>query len=485
MKLHPDNRNGPASIDRRNLIKALVAAPLACGLPMVASASTPLVRYDAASAAGREMLAIYADAVTRMQALGDNNPMGWLWQWYEHFVDGTTSKSAEITRIFGSAPSAARTLAGQTWDTCQSHSGQNANNFLPWHRLFVWYFERIVRQVSGRADFTLPYWDYTSSDPAKRGVLPPQFLMPTDPVFHSLYRPERTSLANNGLPIQKYQPGDPMDISAAMAKANYSTIGSVQGFCRAIDSGIHGRIHVLVGTSKGMGSVPYAARDPLFWVHHSNIDRMWTSWNRNGGQNPTTATWATKAFVFADTNGSGATRKLNSAFSASSLGYAYDSYIPPTSSSYLTATSAPALASGLSTTAADRRQTLARAAAGATLGAGPVSVQLARLAGAPRAAVLGLDPAHPQRHAYLVLKDLHAWGQPECCTTSTCGPAMAPARWAKTPMSATSISSMPNSTTTAVARWTKHWARISTVSMSRRSCDASPMRAAARATACW
>ena len=38
----------------------------------------------------------------------------------------------------------------------------------------------------------------------------------------------------------------------AMAKTRYSSVGSVQGFCRAIDSGIHGRIHVLVGNAHGM-----------------------------------------------------------------------------------------------------------------------------------------------------------------------------------------------------------------------------------------
>jgi len=220
------------------------------------------------------MLAIYADAVTRMKALGDANPMSWLWQWYEHFVDGTTTKSSELTRIFGTTTSATRTLANDTWNTCQSHSGQDANHFLPWHRLFIYYFERIIQQVSGRMDFTLPYWDYASSDVTKRGILPAQFRMPSDPLFGSLYRAERTSLANSGLPIQKNQPGDQMDISVAMATPNYSTVDTVQGFCRAIDSGIHGRIHVLVGNSKGMGAVPYAARDPLFWVHHSNIDRM-------------------------------------------------------------------------------------------------------------------------------------------------------------------------------------------------------------------
>jgi len=412
---------GTTSIYRRNLIKGVVALPFAYGLTPLARAADPLIRYDIASAQGQAMLAVYADAVSRMKALGDANPMSWLWQWYEHFVDGTTTKTNELNRIFGTTPSATRTLANETWNTCQSHTGQDANHFLPWHRLFVLYFERIIQQVSGRTDFTLPYWDYTSSDPTKRGILPAQFRMPSDPIFGSLYRAERTSLANSGLPIQKNQPGDVMNIDDAMAKTSYSTVDTVQGFCRAIDSGIHGRIHVLVGNSKGMGTVPYAARDPLFWVHHSNIDRMWASWNNNGGTNPATATWASHSFVFADVNGVRVKRALSTVFDLSTLGYGYDAYLP-----------APIPAgAAVKTSTTTTSQKVAKAANGAKLGAKPVSVSLIRFEGAPQANVLGMDPANPQRRAYVVLKDLHTWVQPEVLFHVYLGPgngSMAPGR---------------------------------------------------------
>ena len=86
---------GTTSIYRRNLIKGVVALPFAYGLTPLARAADPLIRYDIASAQGQAMLAVYADAVSRMKALGDANPMSWLWQWYEHFVDGTTTKTNE------------------------------------------------------------------------------------------------------------------------------------------------------------------------------------------------------------------------------------------------------------------------------------------------------------------------------------------------------------------------------------------------------
>src|SRR6266576_2321642 len=33
-----------------------------------------------------------------------------------------------------------------------------------------------------------------------------------------------------------------------------------------------------------MGSVPTAAQDPIFYLHHCNIDRLWDLWLAQGGQ---------------------------------------------------------------------------------------------------------------------------------------------------------------------------------------------------------
>ena len=410
-------------LTRRTLLKGAAAMPVVLGLSPLAQAADLKVRYDLASPDGQAMLAIYADAVARMKALGPDNPMSWMWQWYTHFVDGTTTKADEITRIFGTDVTAQSSLADETWDTCQSHSGQNSNNFLPWHRLFVFYFERIVRQVSGHPEFTLPYWDYTSTDPAKRGVVPEAFRLPDDPLYGSLYRPDRGTLANSGEPIQKYQPGDPMDITDAMLKTNYSTVDSVQGFCRAIDSGIHGRIHVLVGTKNDMGAVPYACQDPLFWVHHSNIDRMWASWNKNGNKNPTLGTtetaWAQRTFVFADADGVRVSRKLAYAFSALNLGYSYDSFIPKptttttTTMSTSTAAATTMLATSSTSTTGRKSEAVAKSPTPAALGATAMHVTLQPLPGTPSTPVLGLDPSQPDKRTYLVIKDLHTWSQPE------------------------------------------------------------------------
>jgi hypothetical protein len=384
--------------------------PLALWLSKNAIAqSATFVRYDIASPAGQDMLATYANAMRTMLTRPEGDPLGWLWWWYTHFVNGTTTKANELTRIFGTTVTPQSSLATEMWNTCQSHAGQNTNYFLPWHRMFVFFFEQIIREVSGRADFTLPYWDYTSADPLKRGILPIQFRKPTDPVFNVLYRADRLSLANSGQRIDKNQPTDQMDITTAMKCVDYSTIGTVQGFCRAIDSGIHGRIHVLVGNSKNMGAVPFAARDPLFWVHHASIDRMWASWNANGGINPATATWATKVFVFADRSGNRVTGRLKDFFSAAALGYAYDTLIPPP-----VVQTAKQQSTQIATLMTSPVERVASTTTMAELGTTSTDLSVRKLPTAKQSApVLGLAAAGSTQRTYLVLKDLHTWKQPE------------------------------------------------------------------------
>ena len=461
------------SITRRTLLKSAVAVPIAMSLPFAATAQTAdtVFRYAVASPQGHEMLVIYADAVRAMEAMGNENPMGWLWQWYTHFVNPTTTKGDEITRIFGDTPSALRSLADEMWNTCQSHAGQDPNHFLPWHRIYVFYFERICRHVTGRPDFTLPYWDYTSTDPANRGVVPIEFRMPDDPVFGVLYRAERNALANSGEPVHMNQPFDAMNIDSIMGRQAYSTEGSVMGFCRAVDSGIHGRMHVLIGNSRGMGSVPWAGSDPIFWVHHSNVDRMWASWNRAGGKNPNPAQtpWTQTFFIYADANGVRRNRKFSDFFSCLANKYGYDTFIPvpppPQTAALETGTATAAtlaagsllaaattgtplkgdddeerpvdnkrraaitgslLAAAVATeaaVAAPKEQVGARGRDAARLGSAQgASVDLLPAAGARATQVLGLDESQvpdragrPQsrKRTFLVLRDLHTWKQPE------------------------------------------------------------------------
>ena len=48
-----------------------------------------------------------------------------------------------------------------------------------------------------------------------------------------------------------------------------------------------------------------APLDPIFWLHHCNIDRLWEAWLRRAttNKNPTDPTWLTASFAFHDSTG--------------------------------------------------------------------------------------------------------------------------------------------------------------------------------------
>lgn len=396
-----------STISRRDFVRGVAAIPLSLWLVKRGYAQKPRVRYDARSATGQEMLKIYAGAVKAMQDLEATDPSNWTFQWYTHFVKKSTTKSAEIERIFGTSPSAHKALAQAMWNTCQAHSGQNENLFLPWHRMFVLFFEDIIRAVSKRDDFTLPYWNYSVSGPT-HGVLPEQFLKKDDPVFGPLYVAERNPLANQGKAIDQGQPNDPLGLSALKEK-QYSQSGALQGFCLALDSGLHGNVHVLTGNGVNMGSVPWAARDPIFWLHHCNIDRLWASWNKNGGENPK-APWNDDTFVFADTRGDRVVAKVSNYFDIAKLGYSYDRLEPKPG--VVLETVAGNIVSRTPRTAA--RVT---ASGGVALGAAPVRVQLETAVDARGETVEPLqqrvEAAPRDQRLFLVLSQLQAQAQPE------------------------------------------------------------------------
>lgn len=271
------------------------------------------------------MLATYAQAVAKMQSTSPNDPRSWVFQWYAHAVGGNTTKDTELSRIFGGNQSPAASLASEVWNTCKSHFGEDENFFLPWHRMYVYFFERIIRSVSGNTSFTLPYWNYSIADATAHGVIPIQFRSQGDATFGSLFVGNRNPGVDDGQPIDANDPGA-LDLTV-LGEGSYGPNGAQGGFCQDLDFGLHGAVHVDVGTTTNMGQIPYAANDPIFWMHHCNIDRLWTSWNKNGGQNPG-GSWLTQQFIFADENGNRVAATIQDFVDTGKLGYSYDSLEP-------------------------------------------------------------------------------------------------------------------------------------------------------------
>jgi tyrosinase len=315
------------STSRRTFLKRTAAAAV---LPFINTGCAypfPRMRYNVLSPQGQAMIRKYAHAAQIMKARPGWDPWSWNFWWYTHA--SPMSKSAAIQQVFGGASSPASDLAQKAWWTCQPHqSGQNTDNFLPWHRMYVYFFELQIGAILRDDTFTLPYWNFSPGSPSSEsGVMPEVFRSSNDPLLASLYMEDRNSGVNNGLPIDTQYPGV-LSAASAMAETTYSPYGPKQGFCNNVDFGLHSAVHILVGTLTNMGYIPASAQDPVFWMLHCNVDRLWASWNRAGYLNPSDPDFLSNVFWFPGPNGKAVSIKVGDVMSITQLNYTYQEFEP-------------------------------------------------------------------------------------------------------------------------------------------------------------
>jgi len=215
-------------------------------------------------------------------------------------------------------------VAQQVWGQCQ----HGTKWFFAWHRLYLYYFEQVLQAAANDPNLRLPYWDYT--DPANVAMPAPYSDSTYDDalghlVLNALYEPRRVPGWNppGGVTL------DPAatDIDDALKLKPYFGAFGV-GFQSTIEQGVHGTVHcsVVDCPATDMGAVGYSANDPIFWAHHTNIDRMWDCWTSLGNKNPTDdADWMNKSFSFVDASGQLVTNQVADLFNGKvKLNYVYE-----------------------------------------------------------------------------------------------------------------------------------------------------------------
>lgn len=232
---------------------------------------------------GDETLHWYGVAIAKLRERPLTDPTGWRYMAAVHgapswpdndpyYVDGEQQPPDDERLKF--------------WDQCQHQTWF----FLSWHRGYLAAFEGIVAKVveeeGGPADWALPYWDY-SADEASR-------LMP------EAFRAEDGGANPLWVPWGRADDGDMAfsdeDVSLDCLEAKFfagTNSGGEVGFAGPVSEFVHfgglvglpnGRVedlpHNAVHSQIGglMGNPNYAALDPIFWLHHSNIDRLWEVW---------------------------------------------------------------------------------------------------------------------------------------------------------------------------------------------------------------
>ncbi|MCI9870572.1 tyrosinase family protein [Arthrobacter humicola] len=228
-------------------------------------------------------------------------------------------------------------LPHTAWNQCQHGSWY----FLPWHRMYLFYFEQIIRaevvNEGGPDGWALPFWDY--SNPA-HAALPPAFRQTTMPdgSANPLFVTERVPAANAGgqLPPSITSADDALDFTGFIpppAPGFGGGITMASHFFTAhgqLEFTPHNDVHAVI--NGWMGDPDMAALDPIFWLHHCNIDRLWAAWLEKGGGrvNPSETQWLDQTFAFHDENGAQESRPVSDFLDTSQLGYTYEGIPAPT-----------------------------------------------------------------------------------------------------------------------------------------------------------
>jgi tyrosinase len=192
--------------------------------------------------------------------------------------------------------------------------------FLPWHRQFILFFENDLRAadkaLGNDGSITLPYWDWT--DPVSRGAAPllaariwKEDFMGGDGDPADFHRVTTGPFATDW-PLP-YNAGDLPFLTRRFGLDGFSLLSAYEDWTEAKKAArydapswdwqakgkdsfrnslegfqpkrqLHNLVHRWVGGSMAPTTSP---NDPIFFLHHCNVDRLWALWQiRRGPKKP-------------------------------------------------------------------------------------------------------------------------------------------------------------------------------------------------------
>ena len=236
--------------------------------------------------------------------------------------------------------------------------------FMPWHRLYLYFHERILASLLGDPSFALVYWNWDnqilSNDTDHIGNnMPRYFTIKDTPIFDAkrdrdhtpaseLVRinvvsnvtttdtPEEIAQENLNILYQSLVTANTADMFMGGAYrqgtdlSNASVIDAPLG--GSLELNVHSGIHYWTGDPNrklrsDMGVFTTAARDPIFYAHHANVDRLWDVWTTLPGgcrKDPTDEDYLEAEFLFYDENQNLVKVKAKDALDLSKMGVSYE-----------------------------------------------------------------------------------------------------------------------------------------------------------------
>ncbi|KAG0566489.1 hypothetical protein KC19_7G067800 [Ceratodon purpureus] len=235
--------------------------------------------------------------------------------------------------------------------------------FLPWHRMFLYWHERIIAKVLNDSTFALPFWAWDNQQDTNppSNVIPPQYTNPNS----SLYDPIR----NNCSLVNPYVDFDTRGGICTNKTADYMRVQNDRLMYTQLVVGSptpalfygqpyyfgdfggkgpgtfedspHGAVHAWVGDPYAqppyevlddMGNFQRSAYDPVFYAHHSNVDRIWNLWlNIPGGvrTHPMSKAFNQSQFTFYDENANLVKMNVSHVLDSDLLRYKFEDFPAP------------------------------------------------------------------------------------------------------------------------------------------------------------
>jgi len=146
--------------------------------------------------------------------------------------------------------------------------------FLPWHRSYLYQLEQALHASGGLwPDIGIPYWDWSN----KVDQAIPQWLQNITESVGNIVVTRNPGVGARTLPppedvVKLNQINTYLEFTQCLEMGNGCDAG--QGF----RSAMHNQVHQWVGGTMNLGET--APADIIFWMHHANVDRIWSDWQK-------------------------------------------------------------------------------------------------------------------------------------------------------------------------------------------------------------
>ncbi|KAK6932520.1 Polyphenol oxidase, central domain [Dillenia turbinata] len=279
------------------------------------------VRYPAHSAT-EEKIKKFEEAISRMKALPEDDPRSLKKQieLYQAYYDGN------FDSVGFPDP---ETQVRDSW------------LYFPFHRMFLYFYERILSKLCDDPSFTVPFWNWDSQQGMK---LPPMYTKKSSPLYTEIQNKdkpiivlydgntdtdttEETTIRDNLATMYRTMIANGKTAELFMGRRFVTGNESVAG-AGSFEMVPHRNIMVWGGCGnrwgEDMGNFYSSGRDVMFYGLHANVDRMWDVWNKTlSHRNFDDEEWLGAAFYLYDENKTLVKVKVSDFVDTEKLGYTY------------------------------------------------------------------------------------------------------------------------------------------------------------------